>query len=82
MLEFIPHLLIIMMWDPAAEQESMQVFFRMHPSLEACETSGQSIAADREKNPDISRWAKSEAFAWRCKEPPYELSLRPARPIP
>ncbi|MEP0190835.1 MAG: hypothetical protein ABJP70_09440 [Erythrobacter sp.] len=82
MVEIIPFLLIIMTWDPAAEQESMQVFLRMHPSLEACEASGQSIAKDRVENPEVSRWAKSEGFAWSCKNPPYDLSIRPARPIP
>ncbi len=82
MLELIPHLLIIMMWDPAAEQDSMQVFLRMHPSIEACEAAGKSIAADRAENPQISRWAASKAFAWECKKPPYELSMRRVQPLP
>ncbi len=76
-----PFLLILMMWDPAAEQETMDVTIRLIASKEQCEVSGRAIAADRAEVPE-SRWAKSKAFAWRCVEPRYELNLRPAPRIP
>ncbi len=77
----IPFLLIVMMWDPSAAQESMDVTLRLMESQERCEEAGKAMAADRIERPD-SRWGKSKAFAWRCEEPRYELNLRPARRIP
>ena len=82
MLESVPFLLVLMMWDPAAEQESMQVFTRLEASREQCEQTGQRIAASRENEPETSRWAQSKSFAWRCIKPEYELSLREAPQIP
>ena len=77
----VPFLLILMMWDPAAEQETMEVTIRLKASQSQCEASGEAIAADRAEVAE-SRWAKSKAFAWRCVEPRYELNLRPAPRIP
>lgn len=77
----IPFLLILMMWDPAAEQDSMTVTTRLMASQEECETAGRAIAADRAEVPD-SRWARSKAFAWRCEEAEFTLSVRRAPTIP
>ena len=77
----IPFLLILMMWDPASEQETMQITIRLMASQEECEASGRAIAADRAEVAE-SRWAKSKAFAWRCKEAEYTLGMRRAPTIP
>lgn len=47
MIQIIPHILLMIGWNPAAVDESMAVSHRLYGSVEACEAAGKAFVEER-----------------------------------